>query len=166
MLDLTQILSQLWFLVAFLVFIMFFNIVIKKLKEKARKKRFKEFVENNISKGIEYEKKCGKIYEEKGYEVEYNGLDNGKKDGGIDLISSKNGETKILIQCKNYSEEKSIDHEKIKVFHSNATKFMDLNNLDRKRVELKYIVPDVKVFDNSALKVFKNKYYNCRYEII
>ena len=43
---------------------------------------------------------------------------------------------------------------------------MDLNKLNRKTIELKYTVPDVKVFDSSALKVFRNKYYKCRYEVI
>ncbi len=54
----------------------------------------------------------------------------------------------------------------IKVFHSNAIKYMDLNELDRSKIELKYIVPNVNVFDNSAIKIFRDKYYKCRYEVI
>ncbi len=54
----------------------------------------------------------------------------------------------------------------VKVFHSNATKYMDLNELDRSKIELRYLVPNVNVFDSSALKVFRDKYYRSRYEVL
>ncbi len=113
-----------------------------------------------------YLKRAGKYYEEKGYKVEYNGIIKDKKDDGIDLICKKDNEVKILIQCKNYSKEESINHDMIKIFHSNATRYMDLNNLDRNEIKLKYIVPNVKVFEKSAINIFRDKYYKCRYEIV
>ena len=131
-----------------------------------KKFNYKRLIEANIQKGKEYELVCGEYYEKLGYDVEYNGINYTIKDGGIDLICFKNDELKLLIQCKNYDQEKSINHEKIKVFHSNATKYLDLNNEDRKKVRLRYAVPNAKVFDYSALTIFRDSYYNCRYELI
>lgn len=166
MLDLGQIFSQIWFFIPILIIAIILKVFMNKISDKNRKDRYKKLMKGNKQKGIEYEKKCGKFYEEQGYEAEYNGIINDKKDGGIDLICKKDNEVKILVQCKAFSEEKVINHENIKVFHSNATKYMDLNKLNRKNIELKYTVPDAKVFDSSALKVFRNKYYKCSYDVI
>lgn len=166
MIDLEQLFSKVWFLIPILVLVITIKIFFEFLRKKVKKERYKKLLEDNKNKGTEYEKKSGKSYEDKGFVVDYNGIVNDKKDGGIDLICKKNDEVQILVQCKNYREEKSINHEMIKVFHSNATKYMDLNNLDRRKIELKYIVPNINVFDNSALKVFGDKYYKCRYEVI
>ena len=166
MIDFGAIFSQIWFLIPILIFVTIIKVLFTKLGKKAKKERYKKLMQENKAKGNDYEVKTGKIYEYRGFKVEYNGLITNKRDGGIDLICRKDDEIKLLIQCKNYNEKKSIDHEMIKVFHSNATKYMDLNELDRSKVELKYIVPNINVFDNSALKVFKDKYYRCRYEVI
>jgi len=161
-----SMLKEVWFIVPILIIIGMLKIVLENEKKKKKIENYKKLMEENKTKGKEYEAKVGKIYEYKGFKVEYNGLINDKKDGGIDLICRKDDEVKLLIQCKNYSEEKSINHEMIKVFHSNATRYMDLNELDRSKVELKYVVPNVNVFDSSALKVLRDKYYRCRYEVM
>lgn len=166
MIDFGTIFSQIWFLIPILILIGIIKIFFNKLARKVKKERYKKLIEENKAKGNEYEAKSGRFFEDKGYVVDYNGILNDKKDGGIDLICKKDNEIKLLVQCKNYSEEKSINHEMIKVFHSNATKYMDSNELDRSKIELKYIVPNVNVFDSSALKVFKEKYYRCRYKVI
>ncbi len=49
--------------------------------------------------GDAYEKSVGLEYEKEGYDVEYRGLNYGRKDGGIDLIARKDNEI-ILIQCE------------------------------------------------------------------
>ncbi len=137
----------------------------KKAFEENRKKRQKEFHKNNKKKGTDFELKTGKVYEERGYKVLYNGIENDKKDKGIDLICV-NSEEIILIQCKNYSKEKSIDHVKVKEFHSNAIIYIEKYTINKEQVKLKYVVPDKKVFDNSAIRVFRDDTYNCRYEVI
>jgi len=43
----------------------------------------------NVKKGKEFEKKVGKLFEEAGWIVKYNGIENGKKDSSIDLIAIK-----------------------------------------------------------------------------
>ena len=45
-----------------------------------------------------YERYIGYLYEQKGYKVEYRGIELGLKDGGIDLVSKKKGEV-LLVQC-------------------------------------------------------------------
>ena len=131
-----------------------------------RKKRQRKFYIKNEEKGIELELKAGRKFEELGYQVKYNGLEKGKFDNGIDLICTKENEKTLLIQCKNYSKEKSITHEHIKIFHSNAMKYIKENNLKETDIELKYIIPNKEVLHISAIKVFMNNYYNCKYIII
>ena len=61
-------------------------------------------------KGIEYELYIAKYFRNEGYKIYMNGLNNGKKDDGIDVICHKDKET-ILIQCKNWKypiEQKDI----------------------------------------------------------
>lgn len=125
------------------------------------KKQKREYFEKMKRKGDRFEKDVGKKFEENGYKVIYNGILNGIKDEGIDLICKSSNKT-FLIQCKNYSMANSIGHEDIKIFHSNAIRFIDLNNLNKNSVYLIYAVPYEKVFDNSAKAVLKDKYYKCK----
>ena len=138
----------------------------KKYEEKIDKKqRQREFYQRNKKNGENLEVRTGKKYEERGYVVTYNGLRNGLKDEGIDLLCVSEKEI-ILIQCKNYTNTKSIDHKMVKKFHSNAIKYIKLNYLDEDKTVLKYVVPNRKVFCGSAIRVFKDEYYNCKYEVI
>ena len=61
---------------------------------------------HNKKKGIEYELFIGHIYENYGYAVEYNGIQKGGRDGGIDLICHSKRYT-ILVQCKCYEASNS-----------------------------------------------------------
>lgn len=120
--------------------------------------------EERKEKGDVYEKKVGKEYENKGYSVIYNGLEKGRKDGGIDLICSKENEI-LLIQCKNWENSK-INYLHVKAFHSDCIKYIDENNLDKNDISLKFVIPNFQIISNNAIYIFKNKYYKCRYEII
>lgn len=65
---------------------------------------------SKLQKGIEYEFYIAKYFRNEGYKIYMNGLNNGKKDDGIDVICHKDKET-ILIQCKNWKypiEQKDI----------------------------------------------------------
>lgn len=166
MISTSQILSQLSTLFPLLLLILVIEIFFKKLSAQVKKRRYTNLMEKNRLKGLAYEIKCGKYYEEQGYDVEYYGINKGKKDAGIDLICRKENQIKLLVQCKNHKGIKSINHENVKVFHSNAIKFIDLNNIEKQFVKLKYAVPNQNILDNSAIKVFQDRYYNCRYEII
>jgi hypothetical protein len=54
-------------------------------------------------KGMIYERYIGYIYEDKGYSVDYLGIEKGFDDEGIDLIC-KDFDKTLLIQCKNWSK--------------------------------------------------------------
>lgn len=128
--------------------------------------RQREFYRKNEEKGVNFELLAGRKFEELGYKVQYNGLEKSKLDGGIDLICTKTNQKTLLVQCKNYSKPKSITHEHIKVFHSNAMKYIKDNNLNENNVELKYVIPDKEVLDISAIKVMMNNFYRCKYLIV
>lgn len=50
--------------------------------------------------GMIYERVVGLSYEKLGYSVEYNGIENGVFDRGIDLICRKKDQTTCYVQCK------------------------------------------------------------------
>lgn len=57
--------------------------------------------------GALYERYVGYLYESKGYDVEFHGIFKGFEDLGRDLIAKK-GKEIIVIQCKNWSQFKTI----------------------------------------------------------
>lgn len=78
---------------------------IKYLDEKLIK--YKERKKSKLKIGLEFERYCGFLFEEKNYKVYYNGILKGKADEGIDLIAKKDNKT-IYIQCKYWSITKQI----------------------------------------------------------
>lgn len=71
------------------------------------------YVENRKSKwqiGRDYEMYVGYTMEKLGYKVRYNGIIESFEDMGRDLIAT-NSDSTYIIQCKNWSQEKTI-HEK------------------------------------------------------
>lgn len=118
-------------------------------------------------KGDDYEAKVAGYYKLDGYDIYLNGIKNNRKDGGIDVICKKDDEI-LLVQCKNWDSSTGykINHEKVKAFHSNCLKYIDENNLVKENTKLLYVVPDKKVFKNCAINIFRDNYYNCRYEIL
>lgn len=71
------------------------------LRYRARKIRSKKYI------GLDYERFIGYLLESNGYSVMYNGALKGVKDGGIDLIASKENDL-LLIQCKLYKRGRNI----------------------------------------------------------
>lgn len=120
----------------------------------------------NKEKGLDYEIFVAKKYIEKGYEVILYGVLNGRVDYGIDLIAKKENET-ILIQCKNWQMEQSINQEKVLSYYGRFKRYIDENALDIENTKLRFITPDSKIFKTSAIKIFQDEnYINYRYEII
>lgn len=72
--------------------------------------RYKKRRKTKAQIGRDFELYIGWKYENLGYKVTYNGINNGFNDEGIDLIAKKDKET-IIIQCKYWSKNKII-HEK------------------------------------------------------
>ena len=81
--------------------------------------------QENKKRGNDYEIYVGQYYETKGYKVFYNGLKNGRKDGGIDLLAENEHET-LLIQCKAW-QTAEIKQKHLKEFIGNCTTFLEDN---------------------------------------
>lgn len=73
-----------------------------------------------------YERYVGYIYEQKGYAVEYTGIFKGYEDLGRDLICTK-GNDVIVIQCKNWSQFKTIFEKHIFQFFGTVFQYRDQN---------------------------------------
>lgn len=73
-----------------------------------------------------YERYVGYLYEQKGYDVEYTGIFRGYEDLGRDLICTKNNEI-IIIQCKNWSQFKTIYEKHIFQFFGTVFQYRDQN---------------------------------------
>jgi uncharacterized protein (DUF3820 family)/Holliday junction resolvase-like predicted endonuclease len=123
-------------------------------------------LKNMKSYGDDFEKKVGAIYEEKGYTVEYRGLELGLKDGGIDLIAKKDDKI-ILIQCKFWKKEDSITHKMVKEFYGNCNFYIDKQKLDRKNTICLYAVPSHKSISkkDGTYKIFVDNHKKCRYKV-
>ncbi len=135
--------------------------------EKIYNKDLTKNEKTNEKKGKEYEKYVGKFFEEKGYIIKYNGIENGKKDNSIDLIAIKNNEI-IFIQCKNWKENNKfkITHKDIKAFIGDTYIFIKENpqytNYNIKRL----FVMSNKILDKSAYAYIKEHKNIINYKII
>ncbi|MCX6781586.1 MAG: restriction endonuclease [Candidatus Magasanikbacteria bacterium] len=81
-----------------------------------------------------YERYIGYIYEQKGYDVNYHGILHGLEDLGRDLIC-KRGEDLIVIQCKYWSQFRTIYEKHIFQFFGTVFQYKDGNpNLNVKAI--------------------------------
>lgn len=71
-----------------------------------------------------YERYVGYLYEEMGYEVEYVGIFKGYEDLGRDLICTK-GDQIVIVQCKNWSQFKTIYEKHIFQFFGTVFEYRD-----------------------------------------
>lgn len=79
--------------------------------------------------GKMYERYIGYLFEQKGYKVEYRGIELGLKDGGIDLVCKKKGEV-LLVQCKNWKQESTIYEKHICQLYG-ASRFYDKDYIQK-----------------------------------
>lgn len=73
-----------------------------------------------------YERYVGYLYEMEGYDVEYTGVFKGYEDLGRDLVCTKGNEV-IVIQCKNWSQFKTIFEKHIFQFFGTVFQYRDQN---------------------------------------
>lgn len=147
-----------------ILFLMIIFIIIKSILKNKKKNITSE---EKKDKGNKYEIFVAKKYEELGYEVYKKGIIEGLKDGGIDLIATKENET-ILIQCKNWKIDSKyrIRIKEIREFYGSCNFYIDDNNLDRDKTVCIYIVPDGRLIPTQSKAMFKQYKDKCRYEII
>ncbi|OCL90917.1 restriction endonuclease [Aliarcobacter thereius] len=130
-------------------------------EKKSYGQRMKELRE----KGKEYEKYVAGHFKIDGYEIFLNGIKNGVRDKGIDIICTKDNEL-ILIQCKNWKADTKykINHEKLKAFVGSCTEYVNQNKLFDKNIKLKFITSNY-ILDKSG-EHFINESKTLQYQVI
>lgn len=138
---------------------------LKEEREKERKEKYKQQIQDNIKKGKEYEEFVAGYFKIDGYEIELHGIKNGVKDKGIDIICKKDNEL-ILIQCKNWRADTKykINHEKLKAFVGSCTEYINQNRLFDKNIKLKFVTSNY-ILDKSA-EMFLKESKTLQYHII
>lgn len=149
-------LSKIWHLVPIVIAIVLFK---KFINNKDKKNRIKKNEENEKN-GLTLELRIKRKYEDLGYEVTYDE----KKDKEIDLICCRDNRT-LLFKCKNTSQSKSITEKDIKTFYYNALEYVEINGLEEKNTEFRYAIPYLDILDKSAMKIFMDDSYNCKYVV-
>lgn len=91
--------------------------------------------------GRDYERYIGYIYEQKGYEVEYQGIEKGLEDLGRDLICTKN-EKILVIQCKYWASHKIIHEKHINQLFGTAVKYYLDFKSSNKNSQILNLFPD------------------------
>jgi len=154
-------LSKVWHLVPIIIAIVLFKIFLNKKSNKDRIKKNEE----DEKQGLSLISRTIKKYEDSGYTVINNTLEGMKNELGIDLHCTKDNKT-LLIKCDNNTITKSIAPEDIETFCTNASKYVKLNNIEEKGVAFRYGILYRDVLEKSALKIFIDDSYNCKYIIL
>ena len=150
-------LSYIWHLIPITIFI----ILLKKfLTHKDNKKR-KIKNEENQKNSLTLELRTIKKYEDLGYKVVSNKIEN----QSIDMICYKDDKT-ILIKCNNSSNSNSIKAEDIISFYDNAIKYIHTNKIKEKNAAFRCVVPYKDLFHKSAIKILTDDSYNCKYVLV
>ena len=102
--------------------------------------------------GDEYELQIGRYFQSLNFKIYYNGINNGKKDGGIDIIGW-NSEKVLLIQCKNYRSQ--INQDLLRKFIGDCKIYEEKNKYKIKDREIKRIFAS-----NSTADYGANKFLN------
>ena len=121
--------------------------------------------DSTTNKGNKYEKFIGEKYELLNKNVIYHGLENGKKDNGIDLIIEENNSI-TFVQCKNWvsTDHYKINQKDLRAFIGDCYIYI-LNNNINKTHHFHFIVSDEKLLIKSAeLYLKENK--KLKYKII
>lgn len=102
--------------------------------------------------GNQYELQIGRYFQSLNFKIYYNGINNGKKDGGIDIIGW-NYEKVLLIQCKNHRSQ--IKQDLLRKFIGDCKIYEEKNKYKIKNREIKRIFAS-----NSTADYGANKFLN------
>ena len=97
--------------------------------------------------GDEYELQIGRYFKSLNFKIYYNGINNGKKDGGIDIIGW-NSEKVLLIQCKNHRSQ--INQDLLRKFIGDCKIYEEKNKYRNKEREIKRIFASNSTADYGA----------------
>ncbi|MDY4155347.1 restriction endonuclease [Campylobacter sp.] len=120
--------------------------------EKVYKTNYKTTNKTKKELGNEYELQIGRYFQSLNFKIYYNGINNGKKDGGIDIIGW-NSEKVLLIQCKNHRSQ--INQDLLRKFIGDCKIYEEKNKYKIKEREIKRIF-----VSNSTADYGANKFLN------
>ena len=115
--------------------------------EKVYKTNYKTNYKTKKELGNEYELQIGRYFQSLNFKIYYNGINNGKKDGGIDIIGW-NSEKVLLIQCKNHRSQ--INQELLRKFIGDCKIYEEKNKYKIKDREIKRIFASNSTADYGA----------------
>ena len=108
-----------------LVIIVAIFVFYKPRRERSKLRNYMSNTYRNKQKGDEYELQIGRLYQQQGYKVYFKGINEGKRDNGVDLIAYKDNEV-ALIQCKNW-ENTQVKQEHLRIFLGDCTAYLEKN---------------------------------------
>ncbi len=149
--------SKIWHLIPIAIAIVLFKIFINNQDKKKRILKNEENEKNGLGIQIRTRKK----YEDMGYNVQ----ETKTNDDAIDFILTKENKT-LLIQCNNTTQIKSITEEDIKTFYKNAINYVKTNSMEEHNMELRFVIPYKDVLHKSAVKIFADDSYGCKYVVV
>lgn len=130
---------------------------------KKQSKNSKKINVKNKQKGDKYELQIGSYFKKQGYKIYFNGLNEGVRDKGIDLVGYKNKEA-ILVQCKNW-EYSQIKQEHLRIFLGDCTAYLEQNQkIFAKRKVRRIFVTSCKKLDYGVKMFIKEN--DIEYKII
>lgn len=98
--------------------------------EKVYKTNYKTTNKTKKELGNEYELQIGRYFKSLNFKIYYNGINNGKKDGGIDIIAW-NSQKVLLIQCKNHKSQ--INQELLRKFIGDCKIYEEKKQIQNQR---------------------------------
>ena len=96
--------------------------------QKALDRYVGSYTKSNARIGKDYERYVGHLYEQQGYKVKYQGIEEGLEDLGRDLICKKDNKV-LIVQCKYWASHKLIHEKHINQLFGTTVKYFVENIL-------------------------------------
>lgn len=113
--------------------------------------RYLNIKKSNREIGKMYERYVGFLYEQKGYKVEYVGIEKGFEDLGRDLICRNDKET-LVVQCKYWASRKEIKEAHINQLYGTTVKYFIDEFKNRSDKMKNTLFPDLLIRDEVNIK--------------
>ncbi len=115
--------------------------------QKALDRYVASYTKSNARIGKDYERYVGHLYEQQGYKVKYQGIEEGLEDLGRDLICKKDNKV-LIVQCKYWASHKQIHEKHINQLFGTTVKYFIDNVLGKSySINLAYSLDVIRLGD-------------------
>ena len=149
-------LEKIWHLVPIVIAVLLFK---KFITTRDRKRRIEKNLENE-NKGLTIKHRTINKYEKLGYKIEEI-----NKSQNLDLICTKD-EKSFIMQLNNALNKKTITAQEIEDFINKGKEYIKANNLNVENIEFRYVIPYTDMLEKSAVNIFADDNYKCKYMIL